>query len=94
MVDGIAAGETSLIIWDIHGGRQFFNVTVRAQPAVTGDSLDAIRRELRAELPGQTIRVTYSNGSIYLRGTVDNLVSSSRAVQIATAAGKVVNLLT
>ncbi len=93
MVDGKAAGETSLIIWDIHGGRQFFNVTVRAQPAVTGDSLDAVRRELRAELPGQTIRVTYSNGSIYLRGTVENLVSSSRAVQIATAAGKVVNLL-
>jgi pilus assembly protein CpaC len=93
MVDGIAAGETSLIIWDIHGGRQFFNVTVRAQPAVTGDSLDAIRRELRAELPGQTIRVTYSNGSIYLRGTVSDLVSSSRAVQIASAAGKVVNLL-
>jgi pilus assembly protein CpaC len=93
MVDGKAAGETSLIIWDIHGGRQFFNVTVRAQPAVTGDSLDAIRRELRTELPGQTIRVTYSNGSIYLRGTVENLVSSSRAVQIASAAGKVVNLL-
>ena len=93
MVDGIAAGETSLIIWDIHGGRQFFNVTVRAQPTVTGDSLDAVRRELRAELPGQTIRVTYSNGSIYLRGTVNDLVSSSRAVQIATAAGKVVNLL-
>jgi pilus assembly protein CpaC len=93
MVDGKAAGETSLIIWDIHGGRQFFNVTVRAQPAVTGDSLDAVRRELRAELPGQTIRVTYSNGSIYLRGTVSDLVSSSRAVQIASAAGKAVNLL-
>ena len=29
MVDGKAPGETSLIIWDIHGGRQFFNVTVR-----------------------------------------------------------------
>jgi pilus assembly protein CpaC len=93
MVDGIAAGETSLIIWDIHGGRQFFNVTVRAQPVVTGDSLDAVRRELRSELPGQTIRVTFSNGSIYLRGTVSDLVSSSRAVQIASAAGKVVNLL-
>lgn len=93
MVDGKAAGETSLIIWDIHGGRQFFNVTVRAQPAVTGDSLDAVRRELRAELPGQTIRVTYSNNSIYLRGTVSDLVSSSRAVQIASTAGKVVNLL-
>jgi pilus assembly protein CpaC len=80
MVDGKAAGETSLIIWDIHGGRQF-------------DNLDAIRRELRAELPGQTVRVSYSNNSIFLRGTVSDLVSSSRAVQIASAAGKVVNLL-
>ena len=93
MVDGKAAGETSLIIWDIHGGRQFFNVTVRAQATVTGDSLDAIRRELRAELPGQTIRVSYSNNNIFLRGTVSDLVSSTRAVQIASSAGKVVNLL-
>ena len=29
MVNGKAAGETTLIIWDIQGGRQFFNVTVR-----------------------------------------------------------------
>ncbi len=26
MINGKAEGETSLIIWDIHGGRQFFNV--------------------------------------------------------------------
>jgi pilus assembly protein CpaC len=93
MVDGKAAGETSLIIWDIHGGRQFFNVTVRQQPTVTGDSLDAIRRELRTELPGQSVRVSYSDNAIFLRGTVNDLVSSTRALQIASAAGKVVNLL-
>ncbi len=93
MVDGKTPGETSLIIWDIHGGRQFFNVTVRQQATVTGDSLDAVRRELRTELPGQTIRVSYSNNAIFLRGTVSDLTSSSRAVQIASAAGKVVNLL-
>ncbi len=93
MVDGKAAGETSLIIWDIHGGRQFFNVTVRQQATVTGDSLDAIRRELRTELPGQSIRVSFSNNAIFLRGTVNDLVSSAHAVQIASAAGKVVNLL-
>ncbi len=93
MVDGKTPGETSLIIWDIHGGRQFFNVTVRPPSTVSGDSLDAVRRELRSELPGQTIRVSYSNNSIFLRGTVNDLVSSSRAVQIASSAGKVVNLL-
>ena len=56
MVDGKAPGETSLIIWDIPWrAAVFFNVTVRQQATVTGDSLDAIRRrELRTELPGQS----------------------------------------
>ena len=93
MIDGKAPGETSLIIWDIHGGRQFFNVTVRAGTALAGDNLDAVRRELRTELPDQPIRVSYSNSSVFLRGTVRDLNSSARAVQIASTAGKVVNLL-
>lgn len=93
MVEGKAPGETSLIIWDIKGGRQFFNVKVHPPAALSGDSLDAIRRELRTELAGQTIRVSYSNNSIFLRGTVNDLNSAARAVQIASSAGKVVNLL-
>ena len=94
MVNGKAPGETSLIIWDIHGGRQFFNVTVRANaPPISSDNLDAIRRELRTELPGQAIRVSYNNNNIFLRGTVSDLTSSARAVEIASTAGKVVNLL-
>jgi len=93
MVTGKTAGETSLIIWDIHGGRQFFNVTVHAVPTVSSDNLDTIRRELRAELPGQTVKITYENNSVFLRGTVNDLTASSRAVQIASTAGKVVNLL-
>ena len=93
MVTGKAAGETSLIIWDIRGGRQFFNVTVRPSAGLAGDNLDAVRRELRSELPGQAIRVTYDNNNVFLRGTVKDLTSSSRAVQIASTAGKVVNLL-
>jgi pilus assembly protein CpaC len=103
MVQGKTPGETSLIIWDTHGGRQFFNVTVRANTAALNDHLDAIRRELRTELPGQTLKISSENGSIFLRGTVKDLNSSERAVKIATAglppaaaggaAGKVVNLL-
>lgn len=93
MITGKGAGSTSLIIWDIHGGRQFFNVNVRPGVGMVSDNLDAIRRELRTELPGQTIRVTYSNNSVFLRGTVRDLNSSARAVQIASTGGKVVNLL-
>lgn len=93
MVDGKAAGQTSLIIWDSRGGRQFFNVTVAANDSATQDSLAAVRRELRMNLPGQEINATIVNGSIFLRGTAKDLYSSTRAVQIASTAGKVVNLL-
>jgi len=100
MVNGKTPGETSLIIWDTKGGRQFFNVTVRANTNTANDNLEAIRRELRIELPGQPLKVTSENGSIFIRGNVKDLFSSHRAVEIATAglgagpnAGKVVNLL-
>jgi pilus assembly protein CpaC len=98
MVEGKTPGETSLIIWDTHGGRQFYNVTVRPEVSALNDSLDAIRRELRTELPGQHLKVSYENGSIFLRGTVEDLNSSARAVKIASAGlaskdGRVVNLL-
>ena len=77
MVNGKAPGETSLIIWDIHGGRQFFNVTVRPRRRpLANDSLDAVRRELRTELPGQTLKVNLDNNSVFLRGTVKDLTSS------------------
>jgi pilus assembly protein CpaC len=93
MITGKTPGETSLIIWDIHGGRQFFSVTVRATTGAVADSLEAVRRELKAELPDQEIKVSYNNGNVFLRGTVKDLNNSARAVQIATTAGKVVNLL-
>jgi pilus assembly protein CpaC len=93
MVNGKAAGETSLIIWDDRGGRQFFNITVRTPASAMETSVDSVRRQLRTELPGQTLNIGSENGVIYLRGTVDDLTSSTRAVQIASTAGKVVNLL-
>ena len=35
MVIGKAAGETSLILWDTKGNRQFFNVTVRPSSGIS-----------------------------------------------------------
>jgi pilus assembly protein CpaC len=93
MVNGKAAGETSLIIWDRTGGRQFFNVTVRATASISEENLESVRRELRTELPGQPLKISAENGNIFLRGTVKDLTSSKRAVEIAGTAGKVVNLL-
>jgi pilus assembly protein CpaC len=93
MVNGKAAGETSLIVWDTHGGRQFFNISVRPSASALNDNLDLIRRELRAELPGQPLKISAGNGIVYLRGTVKDMNSSARAVKIASTAGKVINLL-
>jgi len=93
LLSGKAPGETSLIIWDQSGGRQFFNVAVRPSSFGANDVLEGVRRELRAELPGQNVRVSQDNGVIFLRGTVSNLNNSERAVTIASTAGKVVNLL-
>jgi pilus assembly protein CpaC len=93
LVNGKATGDTSLIVWEAGGGRQFYNVVIRPSPSVANDRLDGLRRELRAELPGQAIRVSSDNDQIFLRGTVKDLTSSARAIQIASTAGKVVNLL-
>ncbi len=93
MVEGKAPGETSLIIWDNAGGRQFFNVSVRASTTVLNENLESVRRELRAEFPQQSLKVSLENGAVFLRGNVKDVDSSDRAAKIAATAGKVVNLL-
>ncbi len=93
LLNGKAIGETSLIIWEVGGERQFFNVSVRGSSPISNDRLDTLRRELRTELPGQTLKVSSDGANVYLRGTVKDLSASDRAVQIASTAGKVVNLL-
>jgi pilus assembly protein CpaC len=93
MINGRAPGNTSLIVWEQGGERQFFNVAVHASRAASEDTLTALRRELRVALPGQNITIASENNLVFLRGTVNDLASSDRAVQMASSAGKVVNLL-
>jgi len=93
LVNGKTPGETTLILWDMGGGRQFFNVTVRQSTYEIMDHLESVRRELRIALPGQDIKVNEEGGTIFLRGVAYDLISSNRAVTIASTAGKVVNLL-
>lgn len=92
MVNGKGVGETTLILWESGNNREFFNVTVRNAATDTADRMDSIRRELRATLP-EPLKVSFENGSVFLRGTVNSLSDSDRAVAIAGAGGKVVNLL-
>jgi pilus assembly protein CpaC len=93
MVNGKTVGNTSLIVWEQGGERQFFNVTVHPSHAAADDNMTSLRRELKVALPGQNVTVASENNLVFLRGTVNDLASSDRAVQMASSAGKVVNLL-
>jgi pilus assembly protein CpaC len=89
LVNGKAPGETSLIVWQQGGNRLLFDLRVRPST----DRLDAVRRELQKEMPGQDVAMTLEDGNVYLRGTVKDMVSAERAVAIASTLGKPVNLL-
>src|SRR5579864_5304169 len=49
MLNGLAPGETSLIIWQQGGNRLFFDLTVRRNET----RIDNIRREMAQELGGE-----------------------------------------
>ena len=93
LVNGKTVGETTLIIWDASGTRQFFNVTVRPSSYAVHDQLESVRRQLRTELPGQDVSIAIEGPNVFLRGTVDDLDAANRAALIAGTAGKVINLL-
>ena len=89
VINGKAAGESSLILWQAGGNRLMFDVSVR-KPDL---NLEALRRELAKELGEQSVTVSFENGAVFLRGTVKDLTSADRAVAISEPFGKPVNLL-
>ena len=89
LVNGIAAGETSLIIWQQGGNRLIFDLNVRSSTS----PMEAVRRELAKELPGQDVTLTFENNTVFLRGKVKDLVSAERALAITSTLGKAINLL-
>jgi pilus assembly protein CpaC len=96
LLDGKAAGETSLIIWQVGGNKLFFDVVVRPNSTAQRTKLDVLRKQLQDQLPGQNILATIENDNVFLTGRAKDLTSSDRAAIIAStasASGKVVNLL-
>ncbi|MEA2259013.1 MAG: pilus assembly protein CpaC, partial [Acidobacteriaceae bacterium] len=71
MVNGRAPGNTSLIVWEQGGERQFFNVAVHPSRAASDDTLTSLRREFKIALPGQNITIASENNLVFLRGTVN-----------------------
>jgi pilus assembly protein CpaC len=93
LVNGKAPGETSLIIWQQGGGKLFFDILVQPSRFANNSRSDILRRQISRELPGQKIEVSVENDLIFLRGTANDLTSADRAMAIASAMGKPVDLL-
>ncbi len=93
LVNGKVPGQTSLIIWQQGGSKLFFDVTVQPSRFANSSRLDILRRQLGRELPGQKIDASVENDLIFLRGSAKDLTSADRALAIASALGKAVNLL-
>ncbi len=89
LVNGLAAGETSLIIWHQGGARIFYDLNVK----LSTTRIDAVRHELSRELPGQDVTITFESDTVFLRGTVKDVIQADRAEAIAKSLGKTVNLL-
>ncbi len=90
LINGKAAGETSLVIWQQNGMRLLYDLTVRANSS----RLDAVRQQIMREFPNDNINVTFENETAFVRGTVKDVVSSDRVMAIvSTLGGKPVNLL-
>ena len=92
LLDGKAAGETSLIIWQEGGNKLFFDVVVRPNAAPARTRLESLRRRIEEEIQ-QPVEVSMEGENVFLRGTVKDLVAAQRAVAIGSTAGKVTNLL-
>ncbi|MEN6604936.1 MAG: pilus assembly protein N-terminal domain-containing protein, partial [Bryobacteraceae bacterium] len=89
VINGKSPGETSLIVWQQGGVRLLFDLHVRANTS----RIDALRREIAKELPGQDVKITQDGPNVFLKGTVKDLNSAQRAVALASTLGKPVNML-
>ena len=89
LINGKAPGETSVILWQNDGSRLIYNLNVHLSPA----KVDAVRRQIGLEFPGDDIAIVFDNNAVFVRGTVKDVVSAARVAAIAGTLGKVVNLL-
>jgi pilus assembly protein CpaC len=89
LINGKAAGETSLIVWQEGGNRLLYDLTVRLSPL----KLDAVRQQLARDFPNEDINVAFENETAFVRGTVKDVMAADRVMAITASLGKTVNLL-
>jgi pilus assembly protein CpaC len=89
LINGKAAGETSLIVWQKGGSRLIYDLVVRISPV----KLEAVRQQLGREFPDADINVSFDNETVFVRGTAPDVVAAQRVMAIASTLGTAVNLL-
>ncbi len=89
LLNGMSPGETSLIIWQEGDIRRAYDLLVRASSL----NLDAVREQVAREFPGSDVDLAMAADTVFVRGTVKDVVAADRVVAIASTLGKTVNLL-
>jgi pilus assembly protein CpaC len=89
LINGLAAGETSLVIWQEGDVRLVYDLLVRPSSL----KVDAVREQIANEFPDADVELTVANDIVFIRGTVKNMAVGERVVAIASTIGKAVNLL-
>ena len=89
LINGLAPGETSLVIWQEGDIRLVYDLLVRSSSL----RLEAVRDQIATEFPEANVELTAVNDSVFVRGTVKDIVAAERVVAIASTLGKAVNLL-
>src|ERR1041385_3038832 len=89
LINGLGAGETSLIVWQQNGARLVYDLTVR----MSGQRLEAARQQIAHDFPTEDINLTFENDTAFVRGKVKDMIEADRVMSIASTLGKAVNLL-
>lgn len=89
LINGLAVGETSLVIWQEGDIRRVYDLIVRPSSL----RVDAVRDEIAKEFPGAKVELTLANDIVFVRGMVKNLSAGERVLAMASTLGKAVNLL-
>ena len=89
LVNGKVPGETSMIVWQQDGNRLIFDLTVLRSTV----KLEAVRRELRSDFPGQDIQVDFENDQPVIKGVARDLTTAQRVLDLVSLLGKPINFL-
>lgn len=87
LVNGLAAGETSLLIWQEGDVRLRYDLVVRPD----NQRLDAVREQIGRDYPD--VDLSLANDTAFVRGTVKDMIAADRVLAMAATLGKTVNLL-